>query len=269
MILVDDREESRLMMALSAFDIPATQIRLDSGDCYFTGNGPPSTTPYQIGFERKKLDDLINCMKDRRLSGAQLRSMWAVYDKVYLVVEGLWKPSPGGSIQVATGGGWRDMYHRGAGVSYRQVDAYLSSLAECGGVEILHSFSTDHTAQIYVSRYHWWQKPYNQHRSHDQIYQPDPTLQRRGRAVLHTGTPSLAVLWAAAIPGMDSKAWDVGRQFDSAYDLATAGVDRWRQVTWTANTVNGQAERRIGKKAAADIVAAVHGKGRNGNGDGS
>lgn len=272
-ILIDSREETPLVTALAAFDVPICQTFLDSGDCYFTGYGPSAsplaaTVPYQIGIERKKLDDLCACIQSDRLSD-QIRRMRSIYDKIYVLVEGSWRVSRGGSLEFASHFNgkyeWKPLYHRdGSGVSFRQMDSFLSSLSECGEVEVLYSHSVAHTAHLYISRWHWWQKPYNQHRSHDQLYIPDLTRQRRGKAILHTQDPSLAVLWAAAIPGMDSKAWDIGKQFNSAYDLAIADAERWRQVTWTANTKDGVADRHISKKRAEEIVAAVR-SGRNGS----
>ena len=78
-------------------------------------------------------------MQDRRLSGHQLRGMYSLYDRVELVVEGVWRPGEGGEIMVPNGrtGTWTTYYnHARSGISFRQVDSYLYSQYECGGVAV-------------------------------------------------------------------------------------------------------------------------------------
>ena len=82
MILIDDREDRRLLNELARFtDIPVNSIRLEFGDATWTGSGPGGKT-IQIGFEHKRLTDLIACIKDRRLAGSQLVGMYRMYDRV-------------------------------------------------------------------------------------------------------------------------------------------------------------------------------------------
>ena len=251
-ILIDDREDGQLVAQVQRFGLPLSVCRLDYGDAAIQ-----SVDGLLIGYERKRLTDLISSMQDRRLSGRQLAGMRRTYDRIELVIEGLWRPNENDSIEVATARGWQPLFHRGSGISYRQVDSYLYSQCEIGGVAIWRTGSTAETAHLYVSRYHWWQKPYELHKSHDVIFSNDPSAQRRGAVTVFNGEPSPVVLMAAQIPGIDAKAWDVGRYFDSPTEMICADESDWRQVPWTDRAGN---VKHFGKESAKGIVKWLRGK---------
>lgn len=249
MILIDDREPSDVGRHLSPYGVAHSYVRLDFGDCCFTASGFRDSL---IGFERKRVTDLIASMLDRRLSGHQLSGMARTYDRINLVIEGLWRPTRAGAIEHMTGNAWRPIYHLSQGVSYRQVDSYLQSLAEAG-VHVWRTQSTLETASLYVSRWHWWQKDYELHRSHDQIYSRDPAGSHKASAVVvRSETPDNVCVLAAQIPGIDAKAWDVSKHFDSPFALMSADEREWRQIVWTDRKGN---HRRFGKDTAREIVA--------------
>ena len=113
--------------------------------------------------------------------------MYSLYDRVELVVEGVWRPGEGGEIMVPNGrtGTWTTYYnHSRSGISFRQVDSYLYSQYECGGVAVWRTGSVQETAHLYASRWHWWQKQYHLHKSHDVLFANEPSAQtaRRGDA---------------------------------------------------------------------------------------
>ena len=251
-ILLDDREDQTIANHLSRFGLPVTIARLDFGDLAIqASNG------WVVGYERKKLSDLISCMQDRRLSGFQLKGMYDLYDRVELVIESIWRPGDNGEIEVAANGHWTPLYHRGSGISYRQVDAYLYSQYECGGVAVWRTMSAFETANLYASRWHWWQKDYELHKSHDTLYCTDPAAQRRGAVTIHQGEPNAVTLCAAQIPGLDAKSWDVGKHFLSVQDMCNASEHEWRQVEWTDRKGN---VKHFGKDSAAQIVAWLKGR---------
>jgi hypothetical protein len=280
-IIIDDREDTRLLNELSRFDIPIHTFRLESvnaeghnvsmGDAVFAGSGPDG--PVQIAFERKRLTDLVTCIKDRRLA-RQLKDMRSVcaYDRIYVVVEGIWKPSVNGMVEVLNGDGrWHPMFaaRGGEGITYDQIDGFLQSICE-SGVVVHRTGNTQETAMFYISRYRWWQKPYHQHRAMDQLYSNDPNAQRRGKMIIHQGDPSPVCQVAAQFPGIDAKAWSVAEQFKSIYELVTghameewefrAAVARWQRTSWTDSSGK---EKRFGRKTATEIVKWMSG---NGNG---
>jgi ERCC4-type nuclease len=202
------------------------------------------------------LTDLIASMQDRRLSGHQLRGMWSCYDRVELIVEGIWRAGQNDEIEVATNGKWITLYHRGSGISYRQVDSYLYSQYTCGGVPCWRTNSTQETAHLYVSRWHWWQKDYELHKSHDVLFTNEPSAQKRGAVVLMQGDPNPVTVMAAQIPGIDAKAWDVGKHFASPAAMVMADEREWRRVEWTDRKGN---VKHFGKDSAAAIVKWLRG----------
>lgn len=251
-MLVDDREEPALLQQLERFGMPASSCRLDYADVVIE-----SCDGRIIGFERKRIHDLINSMEDRRLSGSQLKGMHATYDRVELIVESIYRPGENGEIEVPGRSGWQPLFWRGGGISYRQVDSYLYSQYECGGVAIWRTGYVQETAQLLVSRWHWWQKPYHLHKSHDTIYTNNPAAQRRGAVMLHQGEANPVTLLAAQIPGLDAKAWDVGKYFSSPFEMVAASVDDWRRCPWTDRSGN---VKHFGKETAREIVAWLKGK---------
>ena len=184
-------------------------------------------------------------MQNRRLSGHQLRGMWSLYDYSYLVVEGLWRPHESGCIETFSSGRWKPIYHLRESVLYRQVDSYLSSLELRGGVIVCRTGSTEETAALYASRYKGWQKPWNKHHAHDEIYAPGPEQQRRGKARLMSREPGLMEKIAAQLPGIDRKAWDVGCHFSSIREMILATETEWRKIPG------------IGKTTARNLVEAL------------
>jgi hypothetical protein len=252
-ILIDDREDTALATHLERFGLPVMTTRLEFGDIALqTCDGR------LIGYERKRISDLINSMKDRRLAGHQLKGMFGLYDRVELIVESVWRPADGDGIEVPSGrnGGWQPLYHLRSGISYRQVDAFLYSTYECGGVAVWRTGSASETAHMLASRWHWWQKPYHLHRAHDTLFTNAPAAQRRGAVTLHQGDPNAVTLIAAQIPGLDAKSWDVGKWFKSPYEMIAADVNEWRKVEWTDRSGN---VKHFGKETARQIVGWLRG----------
>jgi ERCC4-type nuclease len=228
-LLIDDREDSHITTYLSAYDVPFDRIRLEYGDCMFEGSGPHGQA--LIGFERKRLSDLIASMQDRRLSGHQLRGMWETFDYCYLVVEGKWQPGPGGSIEVLGRRGWEPLYFKGSGISWRQVDSYLSTLEMKGHLVVCRTGDAKETAALYVSRWHWWQKSWGDHHAHDEIYAGGPSkhLEGPGRGVMPVvqGYGLIAKV-AAQLPGVDRRAFELERQFKSVREMCNASEREWQ-----------------------------------------
>lgn len=251
-MLLDDREDPLLANHLARFGLPLSTVRLDFGDLAIS-----ASNGWLIGYERKKLDDLVKSMLDRRLAGFQLRNMFKMYDRVELVIESVFRPGDGGSIEILGRNGWSTYFFNRSGISYRQLDSYLYSQYECGGVPCWRTASTVETAHLYASRYHWWQKDYDLHKSHDVIFSNEPTAQRRGAVLMQQGDPNPVTMLAAQIPGIDAKAWDVGKHFKSPYAMISAGVNEWRECPWTDRKGN---IKHFGKDTARAIVQWLRGE---------
>jgi ERCC4-type nuclease len=249
--LLDDREDPDMRTLLERWGIPVSVVRLDSADFVLQSSGG-----LNVAFERKRLSDMVNCMQERRLTGLQLRNMRSTYDRTEIVFEGMMRPDQNGSLCVPRNGSWVPYYFGGNGISYRQLDSFLYTQYECAGVPCWRTMSIYETAQLYVSRYHWWQKDYDLHRSHDCIYSNDPTKQRRGAVTIHEGEPNPVTLVAAQIPGIDAKAWDIGKAFRSISDMVNASDSEWRRVPWTDRKGN---VKHFGKQTVKEIRAWLTG----------
>ena len=242
-IIIDDREDPSILKQLQRYGVPVSVSRLDYGDCAIQ-----ACDGRLIGFERKRLTDLITSMTNRRLSGHQIHGMMQTYDRVELIVESLWRPQPNtDKIEVWSGKGWITLFNpkNREAINFRQIDSYLYSLTEMSGVRVWKTASLTETASLYASRWHWWQKDYELHRSHDVIYTNTPASPMCPR------DPNPVTLVAAQIPGIDAKAWDLGEQFKSPRDLCNATESDWRHCHWTDRKGN---VKRFGPDTAKQIV---------------
>ncbi len=252
--MLDSREPVCLEDGVRLTGVPVDRtVELPFADACFLGNGPDGET--EVGFERKKLRDLVNSMKDRRLSGHQLRGMWSAYTFVYLVAEGVWREGSGGEIEEwgwdprAKKQGWAPVYSDGQvgdrrAVSYEQLDHYLSTLELKGGVIVKRTKDERETARFYASRWKWFNgKAWHQHVSHDQVYLGLPakahgtgwgrahghdqeyTAPGRGRAAITQANPTSCWRAAACLPGIDRRAEKVAERFRTIRGMALAGLD--------------------------------------------
>lgn len=239
-LIVDDREEPLLVRLLSSQSVPVECARLESGDICFEGIGP-GNHPALIGFERKHLADVVNSFLNRRLSGHQIRTMLNTYSYCYLIVEDVWRPDENGGICILSGKSWMPFTSFGAGITYRQLDGFLSSLELLANVIVLRTTSIRETANLLISRYQWWQKPWTDHHSHDEIYAPGPEIApTRGRARFYTRPPNLVEKIAAQLPGIDRKAWDVGKRFSTVDQMINASEKDWMEIPGIGKGIAGQ-----------------------------
>lgn len=241
MILIDDREDPCIVRYLSSHGVSAETTRLEFGDASWEGSGP-GNRPVLVGLERKNIGDVVKSMTDRRLSGHQLRGMWSTFDYCYLVIEDVWRPSPEGHIEVFRGTGWRPLAINGKGITYRQLDSFLSSLEIRGNLIVARTGTAKETAALYASRYYWWNKPFDSHHAHDTIYSPGPeTAKRRGKASPISRAPGLVEKLAAQLPGIDRLAWAVGRKFKTPEEMFLATKAEWMSIPGIGEGIARQA----------------------------
>jgi hypothetical protein len=288
MLLIDRRENNGILKLVQRLDVDAMETELEYGDCCFSGSGPSGDCT--VGIERKRVDDLINSMKDRRLSGHQIRGMRKAYDFLFLFIEGIWRPGAGDVIEVCLNGGWRTLYGRAdrRSVSYQQVMNYLTTLELRGGVVVRRTGGPQDTAVQYVSLWKWFQKGWQEHTSHDQVYTNTPAKGHGGgwaevhehdgkgggrvgvsAAVNGNGNPSTLLRSAMQLPGIDSRARLVEERFGTLRDMTLAGlpaalrrqVDSWYAANPGAAEGVWRQMSGIGEKTAAAIVHAYTTKG--------
>lgn len=286
-MLILDRREDGMEKELSRFDVEVCTTELDYADLRFTGHGEHGDAI--VGCERKKLGDLIGCMKDRRLSGFQLRGLWQTHDYVYLITEGYWRPGPSGEIEhmVMRQGKftWQPYYSPSDryAVSYQQLSAYLNSLSlrsrSISGepLRVIRTAHARETAAQYVALYNGFQKPWKDHHAHDQIYTPAVQANGNRRGGLVQATVTTCWKWAAQLPGVDRKAEMVANHFGSCREMVLAGLDpeikrtvmewfeanpqaavkAWQQIKSAELTKAGRRKSGIGKETAESVIKAI------------
>lgn len=254
-IAIDSRVGSRELAPLFRdYGIQPRLREMEFGDMAFEGNGPAGRC--MVGIERKTINDLTACIEDRRLSGHQLPGMAEAYDYCYLIVEGLWRPSADGGLQIGEakfsqdqrfGGYW---YRPRQRLLYRAVDNYLATLELQAGIIYRRTLTPVETVAVVVDLWRWWQeKEWGEHSSHVAVYAPARI--GRGRLQLARREASLCERWAMQLDGVDKRAREVAEHFGSAAVMAQASESEWREIKGIG--------KGIAQRAVKDINAQVPG----------
>lgn len=168
MLLVDPRKGSGdLVEPFKRIGIPAVAHQMAFGDCAFVGNGPGGGV-IQVGVEVKKIPDLVDCIVSGRLAGHQLVGLVEAYDERWLVVEGAWRVSQAGVLEIKDPKKhfWFPIRSRGRGWMFREVMGYMLTLSIIGGLKIWHTYDRDETVRFVGCLYRWWtEKAYHEHKS--------------------------------------------------------------------------------------------------------
>lgn len=178
---VDDRVGSvDLAKPLKERGLPVELTRLDYGDVCWVGNGPEG--PVLVGVELKTIGDLLSCIVSQRFTGHQLPGLQDCYAITYLLVEGRWKPGKAGELLLGNGDRWDEVKWGKKKWGYRELDHWLSSVEQQGGVCLWRTASRDETVSLIHSRYSWWtSKGWGEHRTVKGAHQelkPFPTCKR-------------------------------------------------------------------------------------------
>jgi len=220
MIYIDFRVGSKELATLIE---PSILVELKSGDAMFEGNGPKGKL--QIGIERKTINDLINSIQDGRLSGYQIPKMLECYQRVYLIVEGIYRGNPRtGGLEQLQGKQWRYVSRGERKFSHEALWQYLSTLEEIAGIVIRNTNSLYMTAAQIMYLYHWWSKPFLAHRSLKRIY-------KRSMGYFHFHKPSLLRLFAFDLPHIDhDKSEIVEARFKTVDSMIAASEKEWAEI---------------------------------------
>lgn len=191
---------------------------LDSADFAWSGNGPAGEV--YIGCERKALSDMLGSMRSGRYAGDQAKRMADCYDLCYLFIEGIWRPSKNGVLEVFMGREWAPFTLAAKGPQsevywqYSELDKFLCSLENKKGIIVVRSSSPTETVWQIINRYEWWNKPWEAHQSTDPI---------KTQADIRFANISLLRDIASRVEGIG---WERSKliedHFDSVADFATA-----------------------------------------------
>lgn len=252
MLQIDSRRGSgELTKYFHAYGISPQVTTLEFGDFAWTGEGPEGKS--LIAVERKRINDLIDSMKSKRLSGHQLGGIAETYDFAYLLVEGIWRPGDRGELEINSGG-WQP-----SRMKYSSVINYLATLRHRANISHYRTASQTETAAVIVALYKYWQTPWYEHKAHEQIYTPvnEAAGWEYGKLVLTRREISLCEMMACQIPGLAEKARYVAGHFGTPRAMICADAAEWAKVVWYDGK---QRPRKFQKKTIAAIMAALEGK---------
>uniref|UniRef100_A0A6M3KXJ7 ERCC4 domain-containing protein n=1 Tax=viral metagenome TaxID=1070528 RepID=A0A6M3KXJ7_9ZZZZ len=243
MILIDPRAGSKELLAhlpptLAAFS------RLDYGDAAWLGNGPKAAQSL-VGVEVKSISDLLNSMTTGRLAGHQLIGLMNSYNVIYLLIYGAWRANPDdGLLELYQSGKWRTSSRGRKAQPAIYVENFLNTLSICCGIVVRMARSPKDAARVILSLYNWWQKDWDQHRSHKAL-----SKSRLPTEGIFGWKASLLKQWGSCLPGIgDLKLDAVEAKFDNPLAMALADISEWQEI------------EGVGKKTAERVVNAIRGK---------
>jgi len=236
MILVDSRVGSvELAVILRNLGLKAELTTLDAGDFAFEGKGPQGNC--MVGVERKRIRDLLNCIDDGRFAGDQQHKMIDYYPMFrFLIVEGLFRPSPDGLLLERQGKLW--VHPTGRPVLYEKLFNFMSSVSVIAGTHCIISSNMAETAHQISALFKWFQKHWEQHTSMLEVH----------RVALPQFTkPSFERRVASQIDGIGvNRSIECEKYFKTVPKMINAGEEEWINI--------------VGARTAQKIVRQIHGK---------
>lgn len=227
MIVVDPRSGSKdLIPYFRPYgDVDVVEMLLEFGDIKFMGESEGLSVT--VGIEHKQIQDLVQSMRDNRLSGHQLPGMCVEYDYVFFCIQNPYRAGSGGELVVLAGRDWVPMRIGTRHVLYREVSNYLTTLQLKCGVDVVRTSNAEESVAWIVGLYHWFQKTV--HDAHlNVIYRPDMPQEkqqhRRRGFIQDMKQPGPVEIVANCLPGIDRRAWGLARSFRDVRHLVNADV---------------------------------------------
>lgn len=243
MLFLDRRVGSgHYLETLLQLGTPAELVTLDFADAAFLGHGHEGDHSVSVGIEIKKIHDLISSIDSGRLNGHQLPGLLRQYDAVWLVVEGLWRPSPvDGVLELHKRGKWEALSHGRRTYMFKEVDNFLTTLELKAGLRIRRTASSDETARMIAGLYGWWtNKTWAQHRSHLALHRPDTAM---------LIPPPLRRRIASELPGIGhERSAEVARHFPNTLQMVNADVKEWTGITGIGKTIARRIVEALGRE---------------------
>jgi len=234
MIIVDSRIGSvGFVSALTKYGLQVKVDTLSFGDFAFTGNG--ITGPCLVGIERKTINEMISDFD--RFVGHQLPGLASTYNHYILIIEGMYQPDAQGRIEIYQHGHWKFVGNL-KGYNFQEFANKLNTLRLKCGLVITQTTCESHTAAEVNALYHWFQRLWVSHKSHEVIY--------RKAIYATTGKASTKMKVVSSFPGLTGQAGiNAMNHFKSIRKMFNASVEEWMQV------------EGIGRKTAEKIVREV------------
>lgn len=256
MLSIDPRRGSGdLLRYFTGTGLAVQLTQMDYGDVAFMGVGRGGL-PVPVGIEVKQVGDILNCMKDGRFAGHQLKGLVQCYQDAWLLVEGDYRGAYGTGVlqqKHATGKYWFDATQGSRAMMYRDFDKWLLTQLVKGGIRYMRTYDRQETVQFIRDLYAWWGAGWDSHKSH--LAQNTSMEDQRDECMLVK--PSLLREIASKLPGVGwVRAGAVEAYFTgvcasrvmSAVDIMMCATEKeWAEV------------EGIGKGIAKKVWEALHG----------
>jgi len=240
LILIDDREDLRVLLPLFPNGTGTEVVRLDSGDFAFSGNGPEGRASRQIGLERKTFQQYVVDAQSGRL-GDQIDRMMRAYHHYYLLIEGSWRVL--GTGQVAC----HEWHHDGMATppGFRTILGQLNTELWHGGTRFVRTLDPVETVMFVTACHSWWtHEDWDDHRSHLKPYVPPPGFKR----------PSALRVFIAGLRDANYKkigiGWTISKAVDDHFKGSIRAAVNANEAEWA--TIPG-----IGPTIAHRVVTTV------------
>jgi len=222
-LLVDSRTGSKELLPLIQGQGVEVTIadELVAGDFAFEGKGPDATNVL-IGVERKTVRDMLNCIGTGRFGGVQLVRLHQMYQRYYLIVEGIYGCGMDGMLEEPGPNGWHPLAVGGRGFMHSMLERYLMSVEECSHIRIHKTSNRLDTARKVANLWHFWNdKAYEKHRATDV------------KQATHVEIKpwSLKRRIASELPGIGTdRSKTVAKHFRSTRQMIAADALDWSQI---------------------------------------
>lgn len=244
MILIDRRDGSKeLADPLEHVGLPVARPlpTLPFGDVAFVGRGLKGA-PTDIGIEYKKIADLVACIRDGRFAGGQLPGMSQMYDRSWLLIEGLWRSDENGRITTYKGRyrGWQPFPGKMTAVEFEK---HMLTFEVCGGISVRFVNTQKDTIRFIQSLYRWYtDKDLDQHTSHVAVYTPGNIVPLSDFRISVYRFPGIGLKTSGAVE----------QHFHGClWDAVNAPVEEWASIEVTDRVGH---KRKIGAVVAQQIV---------------
>jgi ERCC4-type nuclease len=234
-IMVADDENRKERNRAEDFLRCPLRIPLDAGDYIWEGYNH-----FIVAAERKKLQDLVECVLRTNRHIDQLTRMRIKYDYSYLFIEGRWRRGEDGLVETPR---WemREGKRRFVwtflepAINYDRLMRHLETVSIRMGVTIKRTEDYKETCDLIENLAEWWQKPVEDHNS--VLAMPEPfTL---------LGRISLIVKILSRLPGVGPKlALEIGKTYQTPHEFGQATIPDLMKVPG------------IGRKKAEDMYKA-------------
>jgi len=240
LLVANESGSKEIIEPLQKMGLPVegvTHSVLPFGDVAFMGRGEKGA-PLYIGIELKKVGELVQSLRSKRLQGHQLLGLTKDFDRRYLLIEGDYHHDDLGRATVFRGTG-KPKPLPGAPNAVA-LEEEVINIQTRGGCWVRHTTTRRDTLRFILACFRYWtDRNLDEHRSHLAIYAPD-----LDKGLL--SPRSLKRQLAAQLPGIGFlKSQAVDKHFRSIVHMVLATPDDWMKIDG------------IGRKTAEEVVKAL------------